>query len=171
MLPARTWDAIKLRARGLGLVRNPDVFSHAARHESVIGHLSESERSYIAGILDGEGCIIFQRVRRAKHDDALVPYKVSVSICNTSRRMIEWINERIPARVYIDRTGNPQWRKRYNWMLCGMLRSRIFCHEIAPYLIIKREQAELMAAGWLHLSNDERAELHQKMRDLKRQDD
>lgn len=169
LLPDRTWDAIYVRGRGLGYIRNGDVRLHSVSGKSVIGHLSEGERYYLAGILDGEGCINFQKHREPKDATALVPYTVNITVAMTSKPVIDWIDARIPGRVYREDRGNPKWLVQYRWVLRGILRSRIFCHEIAPYLIVKREQAELMAVGWLHLSNEGRAASHRRVRDLKRQ--
>ena len=44
----------------------------------------------------------------------------------------------------------------------------VLLQEIAPYLIIKREQAELLVNGYVHLSVEDRDTLYVKLRQLKR---
>jgi len=135
---------------------------------TIIGHLSDIERAYLAGIVDGEGCIQFHR-RNAK-DGRKPVYVLAVSIANTSPALLDWLETRLPHRAYIHRHthSKPQWRDRYDWVLSGNRQVLIFLKEITPYLVIKKEQAILLGQGYLHLSDESRSVLFEKMRDLKR---
>lgn len=59
-------------------------------------------------------------------------------------------------------------KQGYNWVLSGNRQVMSFLREIIPYLVIKKEQAELLADGYLHLPEEERFALFQKIRDLKK---
>lgn len=82
--------------------------------------------------------------------------------------MKKWLDERFPERTYWRTVARQGWKDIYRWMLSGNRQVMVFCREIAPYLVIKKEQAELVAQGYIHLSEEERAELWQKLHDMKK---
>ncbi len=169
LLPGRSWGAIFHRAKVLKLPkRDPDARHRRYEATSVIGHLSEAERGYLAGLFDGEGCVGLYKLVRTERSGRYTSYNVTVSISNANREVIEWVNARIPATIVVGKKRSAKHRVVYQWTMGGGVRPRIFCQEIAPSLIVKREQAELMAVGWLHLSNAERLALYWRMRALKR---
>jgi regulator of extracellular matrix RemA (YlzA/DUF370 family) len=66
--------------------------------------------------------------------------------------------------------ANPKlWKTGYDWIVSGNRVVAVLLREIAPYLIIKRAQAELLAGGYLHLSAEERDALYLSLRQLKRE--
>ncbi len=166
LLPGRNLHGIKIRASRLGLRKE------LAFHEvgmpftgSVIGHLPERDKAYLAGIIDGEGCITINR-RRAKPGHVPV-YALQVCISNTSRALQKWLDERFPDKTYWRISHqNPKWRDCYHWTLSGNRQVMVFLREIAPYLVIKREQAELLAQGYVHLPEEERYALYRNSKRL-----
>lgn len=168
LLPGRNLHGIKIRASRLGL-RKEQAFHEMGMSftGSVIGHLPETEKAYLAGIIDGEGCITINR--RAVKGRAPV-YHLYVSIANTSPALKKWLDERFPERTYLHiiKRKNPKHREGWNWVLSGNRQVMVFLREIAPYLVIKREQAELVAQGYVHLSEEEREALWQKLHKMKK---
>ena len=166
LLPGRNLHGIRIRASRLGLYKELAFHETGMPFtESVIGHLSETDKAYLAGIIDGEGCITINRY--IKKGTAPV-YRPFVEIANTSPALKKWLDERFPERIYW-RTGiRHGWRDIYRWTLSGNRQVMVFCREIAPYLVIKREQAELVAQGYIHLSEEERAALWQKLHEMKK---
>ncbi len=144
---------------------------------SVIGHLSETEKGYLAGIIDGEGCIRLSR-RPGKHGAPI--YHIYVVVVNTSMALHHWLEQRLPGVGYIredtrrKRHAHPgahpeNWRTVYNWVIMGNRVAVVFLREIAPYLIVKSAQAELLAGGYVHLSAEERDALYTRLHQLKRE--
>jgi hypothetical protein len=169
LLPGRSVHGISVRASRLGVQKDVNKWEYkTSAPTTIIGHLSDIERAYLAGIVDGEGCIQFHR-RNAK-DGRKPVYVLAVSIANTSPALLDWLETRLPHRAYIHRHthSKPQWRDRYDWVLSGNRQVLIFLKEITPYLVIKKEQAILLGQGYLHLSDESRSVLFEKMRDLKR---
>lgn len=169
LLPGRSVHGISVRASRLGVQKDVNKWEYKTpAPTTIIGHLSDIERAYLAGIVDGEGCIQFHR-RNAK-DGRKPVYVLAVSIANTSPALLDWLETRLPHRAYIHRHthSKPQWRDRYDWVLSGNRQVLIFLKEITPYLVIKKEQAILLGQGYLHLSDESRSVLFEKMRDLKR---
>ena len=89
-------------------------------------NLSETEKAYIAGIIDGEGCV---GVHKGK-GNSLVP---RVQIANTQMNLLTWLLERI-GTGYIHRT---EYTSNY-YDVKPLLEATL------PYLIIKKKQAELV---------------------------
>jgi hypothetical protein len=61
------------------------------------------------------------------------------------------------------------WETAPKWVIAGNHVALVFLREIAPYLVIKRAQAELLASGYAQLSAEERAELYVRLRQLRRE--
>jgi hypothetical protein len=106
-------------------------------------------------------------------------YRVFVTIANTSMKLHEWLKEKLPGRGYVKQqvypsesrnpTSHPErWKPSYNWTISGNRVAIVLLREIAPYLIIKREQAELLVNGYVHLSAEDRNALYVKLRQLKK---
>jgi|SRR5215471_1605569 len=94
-----------------------------------------AELAYTAGIIDGEGTV------------ALTPWKRSflpfVQVTNTDRRVIEWLKERFGGTVYVHvRSVSTVHKPRFNLRWTGK-RSTALLTALLPYLVLKREQAEL----------------------------
>ncbi len=170
LLPGRTPKGVRVRASRLGVKKNPIMHESGLPFTgSVIGHLSETQRAYLAGIIDGEGCI--RMFRRAPQGTRNAAYTMYVSIANTSPLLRQWLETHLPVHVYwrpLNGSRNPRHKDGYSWILAGNRQVMVFLREICPYLVIKREQADLLAKGYLHLSEDDRCALVQKMSYLKK---
>jgi len=177
LFPARPLAGIRQRAHQIGVRKNLDAHERGMPFDgSVTGHLSETEKGYLAGIIDGEGCIMLARHlgKRGKH-----VYHSYVSIANTSMALHHWLEQRLPGAGYVRRHRRPEtdmrpaanpklWKTGYDWIVSGNRVVAVLLREIAPYLIIKRAHAELLAGGYLHLSAEERDALYLRLRQLKR---
>ncbi len=129
----------------------------------VIAHLSEKEKAYLAGIIDGEGCIGFYHTSHAKG------YSIYVTIANTDKRLMDWLTSHVPSgHVYI-RRKNPDknWSAAYSWVLYGSRKVSVFCRELMDYLILKKDQASLVSSGYRHLGKDEREKMMKQLKKLK----
>lgn len=166
LFPNHRPHGITVRASRLGIRKNIMLYENVLpTSESVIGHLPETEKAYLAGIIDGEGCITINRYLQKGRAPIYRPF---VQITNTSPALKKWLNERFPERTYWRTVTRQGWKDIYRWMLSGNRQVMVFCREISPYLIIKKEQAELVAQGYIHLSEEERAVLWQKLHDMKK---
>lgn len=94
---------------------------------------SPATLGYLAGIVDGEGCIV-ARIDGRGH---LV---LRLEIANTSETLMEWLVETFGGRA------NPRMREMqrtcFTWSV-GTGRAVPILTAIAPYMKIKRRQAEL----------------------------
>lgn len=127
-LPERTWKQITHKGRNMGLRKKRLRFR-------TVGSFIETERAYIAGIVDGEGSITINITR--------CRWSPLISVINTYEELIDWLvpcfhTNKLPLK---SPKGN---RKRYvinvwkTWDVIAIL------EQIMPYLIVKKRSAELV---------------------------
>ena len=94
---------------------------------------------YMAGFFDGEGCISIVRDKRTQGRSHLL----SVSTCNTDRKIIEWIVENFGGHVNAHSSPKrSQHRKTWGWQLRSEAAME-FLIVIGGHLKIKNRQAKL----------------------------
>ena len=108
-----------------------------------INKLTETESAYIAGFIDGEGCIgLSDRGKEARKERDLV-YIMKISISNTNRDVLEWIRLRIGhGSIYVSKKTKGH-KQSYQWTMVGR-RCVDLLEWIYPYLKVKRLQAEVL---------------------------
>jgi hypothetical protein len=134
--------------------------------------------AYLAGIVDGEGCISTLVLTRK---NGVVDYQLRLSVANTSPALMQWLTEKLGGNVAKrEKKLKPTHRVRYEWYapsrdIIPILQSML------PYLVIKGEQAKLgielrqrmeqtplggRKAGPVMTDRAERAKLSEKIRFL-----
>ena len=96
--------------------------------------LSETEKAYIAGIVDGEGTVSigFTSTHCAR-----------VYVANTNMKLIEWLQRRVGGRIKTVPRSHPNHKTVYYWRPSHRL-ALVLLGEIRPYLVIKDQQSELV---------------------------
>ena len=97
--------------------------------------MTELEKSYIAGIIDGEGSIMLQKFHKNQFPS---PY---VSIASTTIELLEWIKEKVGYGIIKNKKNyNPEnHRNCYSYILKYDDAIK-FLEDIYPYLIIKSKK-------------------------------
>ena len=111
--------------------------------------MEEWKLAYLAGLLDGEGSVLINKLHRSKrhHHNQTFSYHhhPRLVITNTNKMMIDWLVKNF--------SGNIVARKAYQKKYGGRLvycqnyvgwRSIDLLHKLYPYLIIKKERANIM---------------------------
>lgn len=108
--------------------------------------LSETDKAYIAGLVDGEGCI---RIERCKKKESIHPYnfRLLVAVTNTNLNVLLWLKEitgvgNIHNHTRSDEKANPKWKQGYVYHISS-IRARDLLTAILPFLKIKKEIAEI----------------------------
>ena len=103
--------------------------------------LTDTELAYIAGIIDGEGCILISRsVTIDEHYEIeVVNYNLRLHIVNTNLDVIEWLKNKLEEGV-VSKRKPKNCLQQYTYHLSGD-RVALLCEKLLPYLIIKKEQA------------------------------
>ena len=95
--------------------------------------LSPEEKAYIAGIVDGEGCISLYKNRAT--------YIPRLTIVNTNPLLSEYLQTKLGGNTYKSKKKEG-WKVAYNWQVQNQLALDIV-KTLLPYLILKRELALL----------------------------
>jgi hypothetical protein len=97
----------------------------------------KEDDAYLAGILDGEGCISARQGKRG------IDFRVVVG--NVSLALMEWLTSRYGGTVYPTKTKSPRHQPFWIWK-CSRTEGVECLRAALPYLVVKREQAELFIA-------------------------
>jgi len=105
--------------------------------------LTEGQKGYLAGILDGEGNITALR----RHPDSFARWQIS--ILNTNVPLMDWLRAKTGFTPAIDkragyiylRTGKQHTKDIYRWRICGSINVLLLLELLLPYMIVKREMA------------------------------
>jgi hypothetical protein len=115
-----------------------------AKGEEIKGALTETEKAYIAGIIDGEGSIVLGR-RNTGCKDTVYPH---VSVGNTNEALLSWLRAKVGSGYWTAyKGGKPGWKPQTHW---GVTSAKAYALlvEIRPYLILKGRQADVVIALW-----------------------
>jgi hypothetical protein len=102
--------------------------------------LNDTEKAYIAGIIDGEGCL---RIDSGKNGRGTVKYCITVSVSNTNFGLIEYLNKitNVGSVFLVKKKGNR--RPQLRWMVFSK-QAEEFINQILPFLRVKKPQAEIL---------------------------
>ena len=105
--------------------------------------LTEVEKAYIAGFVDGEGCItLIETKRKDRGNNRLAPI---IAIANTNKEGLEWIAKRLEVnRIVVTSKQTEKWKRGYQLKIEAINRVYEVLEAILPYLVIKKEQAQLV---------------------------
>lgn len=93
------------------------------------------EIAYLAGFFDGEGCISVVRGGPT----------IAVAVVQVDRRPLDALAEHYGGRVAPHGKPKPGHRQAYRWQIYSA-NARVFLRDILPFLVVKRESAEMVLA-------------------------
>lgn len=98
---------------------------------------TDSELAYLAGIIDGEGCLSLNRSARNR-------FTTQLYIGSTDPRLVHWLYPRFGGTVALRPSPLPLRHKPlWRWLIGGADLEALLTATL-PYLVIKREQANLI---------------------------
>lgn len=106
--------------------------------------------AYIAGLMDGEGCIRIEGIRKNHRGSQL-----QISLGNTNKEVIDWLYRKIGGSITIYKRGCIGFLKKpafYVWRTCAK-NAQYFLENIETYSIIKRQEI-LLALEFCRTFND-----------------
>lgn len=101
---------------------------------------------YVAGIVDGEGCITIHvnRSHAARFANQQPRIVMQVLVSNCFKPLIDQLHRQFGGHVAKHRDNyNPRARDNWRWGVSEQAACR-FVSRILPYLVVKRRQAELL---------------------------
>jgi hypothetical protein len=97
-------------------------------------------KEYLAGIVDGEGCLRFGQIRGTLHP--------AIYISNTNLEFLEKIKKQYGGSIFsnkVNQKRHPTWKIGYQWRVTSKLAIN-FLQDIGKFLFIKRKQKFLLFA-------------------------
>ena len=107
--------------------------------------MTEAERAYLAGILDGEGCLaIYKQFQKATPIRAARwHFFPRVTVGNTRLELLFWLKQKLGGAVNVNTKQIGRRKTGYRWT-CSDRRAIEVITLALPYLLLKRSQAELI---------------------------
>ena len=131
--------------------------------------LSESEKGYLAGIIDAVGSM---GIYCSKCKQSKPPYNmhnqvaVRLVVGSTSPEIIEWLDKKIPdTYIHSAPAKDKGGRIMHTWVTSSRERVRSILDVVLPYLIIKKKQAEWILK-WINdeVSTDDAIQIVKKLK-------
>ncbi len=101
--------------------------------------------SYLAGIIDGEGCFTAywdKQGERGKQRDGL---RTRITVANTNYDLMVWLKKNYGGFIYTrKKMNNPNWKIGHQWILGINRESGELIDSLIPILIAKKEQAKII---------------------------
>lgn len=94
---------------------------------------------YLAGLIDGEGCIDLQ-ISYGKY----IRPRIRIALAEPSKFVLEMIQNTYGGHLYKREVSNSDWQNSYSWELAGYGKVCCFLRNIKNFLYIKRQQAEFV---------------------------
>lgn len=110
--------------------------------------VTETELAYLAGIIDGEGCISINHAGVWKKTKA---FQCKVRVANSNQNLINWVMQilgKLDIKAHITHSkrceDNPKWKRVYDVAVLNQTKCHTLLKAISPYLIGKKAQASLL---------------------------
>lgn len=114
--------------------------------------MKEQNWPYLAGLIDGEGCLTAWRYWNAKRTNCKPywQYSCRANITSTSFVLMKWLVQHFGGSFRIARDANEKHKARLEWRPKGRANLKRLLLSTLPYLVIKQEQAKLLLE-WVEL--------------------
>jgi hypothetical protein len=102
--------------------------------------LTETDKAYLAGLFDGEGCIIINKVVRK---DGISPqYYLIAAVTSTNKDILDYCQELTSlGTVKVNTKEHGNTRTNYHWWM-SCRDAEALLHALYPYLRIKKIEAD-----------------------------
>ena len=111
--------------------------------------MTPTGRSYVAGIIDGEGSIEYTQRKRIRHDRPGKPihnvWNIRMEVPQVDGRLIDYLMATTEEGVRDMKhyPGNDKWQSQHRWRVGYRGVYRVL-KQIHKYLIVKREKSEMV---------------------------
>ncbi len=136
-IPNRAWGSIRWKGTSLGLKRNVWLNKEKAIQKPT---LTDIEKGYISGIIDGEGYVGF-RSRHWKNGGLI--YRPSIMIANNNESVLKFIQEKFGGLI-LKRDARGNHKATFTLELCSKRGVISILEPVEDILIVKKMQCELM---------------------------
>jgi len=130
---------------------------------------------YVAGLIDGEGCIDLQHIYHREYPDKhYYTPRLRVTLVESCKFVLELLQNNYGGSYQIANRSfeNPVWQNSVTWVIQGK-KIRPFLQNIVNHLLIKKEQARFCI--WIidnvmgkHTTKELRECIHNELKAMKR---
>ncbi len=127
--------------------------------------LTDTEKAYLAGIIDGEGCITV--CKSSRYDNRVI----TVAVAMNDREAIDILFEHFGGCLFELKKQNPKWNDGWRWAV-KQRKAKVVLEAVLPYLRIKDRQAILaleFIASFTHIGGRATPEQREKQSQLHQQ--
>lgn len=106
---------------------------------------TEVQYAFLAGIIEGEGCIYIGSHSSNKATGARY-FTTTMQVVNTDKRLIDWLHQTfggLQAPYTAAQTPKIKRKDPYVWKVTGVELTNL-CYKILPYMVAKTDQIEVM---------------------------
>jgi len=103
----------------------------------------QTEKAYIAGIIDGEGCVTIAKRNTKRKNGIFCFYQCLVIIVNTDKKMLDFIANLYGGWINTNHRLKGNQKISYKWVCAGD-NMRKLLKDTLPYLRIKKKQAKVI---------------------------
>lgn len=121
--------------------------------------MDKAKFGYLAGIIDGEGCIT---ISRGFKDNNVINYNSIVMVTNTNEQVIKWLQGNFGGGFYKSKPNNFVSKPSFRWRLLKKHDIEMLLLATIPYLIIKKEQAKILLE-FVRLSRNDDVQKRQEL--------
>jgi hypothetical protein len=100
----------------------------------------KAKYAYLAGIIDGEGCITIGAGKK----ETCINYNAILCVQNTSRKLIDWIQSHFGGQIYLSKKETDKTKAAWMWRFTKKKDIELILLAILPYLVVKKEQAKIL---------------------------
>src|ERR1700685_3137983 len=122
----------------------PQPRTDQAMFDAKIAAATEMHFARLAAFVDGEGTIVIGRTK-TKNKPNMYNFVLTLIVANTDLRLLAWLSRTFSGENLFRGKGNWGNKPCYSWRLFEK-RAAVVITRIMPYLICKREQAEIALA-------------------------
>ena len=131
--------------------------------------IPETDRAYIAGLFDGEGCVSYKQYnrKRAHNKKAYPTWQIRLEIAMTDRSVLVWLNEVLGVGTVGEKRYKTKytkgWKKQWRWR-CSHRDAFYVCCLIWPWTHVKLPEIQKIIQ---HYSERKLKIMNDKVVDLK----
>ena len=104
--------------------------------------ISETDKAYLAGLIDGDGCI---KIHKRKHG-GYYHYGLEVDVSSDSFELLDGLRSLTGiGSIWSGMSGSFTRKVRHRWIVCSLEAAKLL-EQLLPYFRLKHQEAELGVA-------------------------
>jgi len=113
------------------------------RDLDINGFQTREDMSYLAGLVDGEGCFY---LAHSKNSKGYIHKQPRLIVCNTNYDIMLWLKDTFGGYITTRKHKNPKWKTIYQWIITDN-KALMLANWLEPLLIIKKDQVKKLWDG------------------------